>query len=413
MHASDSRQSIGWTTIVLCMAVAILEGLDLQSAGVAGPRLAREFQLSVQQMGFAFSAGAMGLLPGSAIGGRLADRFGRKGVLIGSVLMFGVFSWATTRAWNFESLMAMRILTGLGLGAATPNLIALCAEAAGAQRRGTAVGAMYAGMPLGGAIAAVVGIVFSGDAQWRAVFYFGGYGPILIALALFFAMDESAEFKAARRRLQSDAKPGFVEALWRHDRALITLTLWISYIGTLIVLYFLMNWLPSMMVSRGLTRAQGGLVLILFNLGASFGAVGMASLMDRTARRTVIVLMYAGNVAALCVLAAAVGVKTMMVGGFLCGVFSVGGQSVLYALAGQVYPAAVRGTGVGAAVAVGRLGAILGPLLGGALFAFGSSPSMLVFASIPVVLVAAAAALFVVAKSQPEGQDAALASQLS
>jgi MFS transporter, AAHS family, 3-hydroxyphenylpropionic acid transporter len=384
-------------TIALCLAIALLEGLDLQSAGVAGPRMAKEFHLAVAQMGWAFSAGAIGLLPGAALGGRLADRFGRKRVLMWSVTMFGLFSLATTMVWNFESLLVARLLTGLGLGAAMPNLIALCSEAAGPQQRSTAVGAMYCGMPFGAAIAAVIGMLGTGDASWRHVFYVGGLGPIVMVPLLAVFLRESQQFVDAKASTAAkEGTPGVAEALWRHGRARTTIALWISYLGTLIVLYFLMNWLPSMVLARGLTRVESNLVLMMFNIGGGIGAVAIATIMDRFGRRGTVIGMYVGMVAALAVLAGAGGASSTAVGGLLCGFFIVGGQSVLYALAGHAYPTEVRGTGVGAAVAVGRLGSILGPLVAGQLFALGQSPSMLVGASIPLAVIAALAALSVV-----------------
>ncbi|MCX5543563.1 3-(3-hydroxy-phenyl)propionate transporter MhpT [Paraburkholderia sp. CNPSo 3076] len=384
-------------TIALCLAIALLEGLDLQSAGVAGPRMAKEFHLAVAQMGWAFSAGAIGLLPGAALGGRLADRFGRKRVLMWSVALFGLFSLATTMVWNFESLLVARLLTGLGLGAAMPNLIALCSEAAGEQQRSTAVGAMYCGMPFGAAIAAVIGMLGAGDASWRHVFYVGGLGPIVMVPLLGLFLRESQQFVAAQAsKVARESAPSVTQALWQEGRARTTIALWISYLGTLIVLYFLMNWLPSMVLARGLTRVQSNLVLMLFNIGGGIGAVAIATIMDRFGRRGTVIGMYVGIVAALTVLASAGGASSTAVGGLLCGFFIVGGQSVLYALAGHAYPTEVRGTGVGAAVAVGRLGSILGPLVAGQLFALGQSPSMLVGSSIPLVVIAALAALSVV-----------------
>lgn len=384
-------------TIALCLAIALLEGLDLQSAGVAGPRMAKEFHLAVAQMGWAFSAGAIGLLPGAALGGRLADRFGRKRVLMWSVALFGLFSLATTMVWNFESLLVARLLTGLGLGAAMPNLIALCSEAAGEQQRSTAVGAMYCGMPFGAAIAAVIGMLGTGDASWRHVFYVGGLGPIVMVPLLGVFLRESQQFVAAQAsKVAKAGAPSVTQALWQEGRARTTISLWISYLGTLIVLYFLMNWLPSMVLARGLTRVQSNLVLMLFNIGGGVGAVAIATIMDRFGRRGTVIGMYVGIVVALSVLASAGGASSTAVGGLLCGFFIVGGQSVLYALAGHAYPTEVRGTGVGAAVAVGRLGSILGPLVAGQLFALGQSPSMLVGSSIPLVVVAALAALSVV-----------------
>lgn len=401
METFTSRSAANRVTISLCLAVALLEGVDLQSAGVAGPGIASEFALSVKQMGFAFSAGAFGLLPGAAIGGRLADWFGRKRVLLTSVVLFGLFSLATTQVWDFHSLLVARVLTGLGLGAAMPNLIALCSEAAGENRRSSAVGAMYCGMPFGGAIAALVGALWHSPAQWRAVFYLGGFGPVVVALLLALYLRESRQFEALAGQAAA-SKQGFVNALWRHERALTTSALWVAYLGTLIVLYFLMNWLPSMVIGRGLTHAQGEVVLVAFNVGAGLGAFGLGRLMDRIGHGRTVSLMYAGIAIALTVLAAASGIGMTVVGGFLCGMFVVGGQGVLYALAGLAYPTEVRGTGVGSAVAVGRLGSIIGPLAAGFLFTLGSSASMLVGASIPVIVVAALAALIVVRRFRVE-----------
>jgi MFS transporter, AAHS family, 3-hydroxyphenylpropionic acid transporter len=393
ISGAGGTQSGGKATIALCLAIALLEGLDLQSAGVAGPRMAKEFSLAVAQMGWAFSAGAIGLLPGAALGGRLADRFGRKRVLMASVALFGLFSLATTRVWSFDSLLVARLMTGLGLGAAMPNLIALCSEAAGPRQRSTAVGAMYCGMPFGAAIAAVIGIVSTGETSWRHVFYVGGFGPILMLPLLGMFLRESQHFVEVK---SAALTPGVTHALWREGRARTTLALWVSYLGTLVVLYFLMNWLPSMVLARGLSRVQSNVVIMMFNIGGGIGAVTIAAIMDRFGRRGTVIGMYVGIAVALAVLAGAGGATSMAVGGLLCGLFLVGGQSVLYALAGHAYPTEVRGTGVGAAVAVGRLGSILGPLVAGQLFALGQSPSMLVAASIPLVVIAALAALAVV-----------------
>ncbi|QBC31038.1 3-(3-hydroxy-phenyl)propionate transporter MhpT [Pandoraea sp. XY-2] len=400
-------------TIGLCLAIALLEGLDLQSAGVAAPRIAKEFALSVAQMGWAFSAGAIGLLPGAALGGRLADRWGRKRVLMLSVALFGIFSLATAHTWNFESLLTARFLTGLGLGAAMPNLIALCAEAAPEGQRSTAVGAMYCGMPFGAAFAAVIGIMSPGDEGWRHVFYVGGFGPMLMVPLLGLYLRESAQFVATRVTRDSGvggttaphdvpgATPSITHALWKEGRTRTTIALWTSYLGTLIVLYFLMNWLPSMVVANGLSRAQAGMAIMMFNVGGGIGAIGIASVMDRCSPRLTVIGMYLGIALSLAGLSGANGAVTMACGAFFCGLFLVGGQSVLYSMAGQAYATEVRGTGVGAAVAVGRLGSILGPLIAGQLFALGQRASMLVSSSIPLIVIAAVAALSVVSTFAP------------
>jgi AAHS family 3-hydroxyphenylpropionic acid transporter len=408
MRQSTNTSRHGALTIGLCLIVALLEGLDLQSTGVAAPRMAREFHLAVAQMGWAFSIGALGLLPGAAIGGRLADKLGRKRVLICSVALFGLFSIATTQVWDLNSLLAARFLTGLGLGAAMPNLIALCSEAAAPHQRNTAVGAMYCGMPFGAALAAVIGIVSPGDDGWRHIFYVGGVGPLLVLPLLAIFLRESTQFVALRSASGASRSSTSVgRALWQEGRAGTTIALWISYLGTLIVLYFLINWLPSLVLSRGLTRVQSGVVQMMFNLGGGIGAIAIASLMDRIGRRRTVAGMYLGIVVALGALLGANGGTSMAWGGLLAGLFLVGGQSVLYALASSLYPTEVRGTGVGAAVAVGRMGSILGPLIAGQLLAIGQGASVLLGASIPLIAIAAVAAWLVVGKAAPRYSPAA------
>ncbi|RQZ21010.1 3-(3-hydroxy-phenyl)propionate transporter MhpT [Burkholderia sp. Bp9031] len=397
MNTPEHSRAGGARTIGLCLLVAFLEGLDLQSAGIAAPRMAHEFALGAAQMGWAFGIGALGLLPGAALGGRLADRLGRRRVLMLSVALFGIFSLATTRVWNFESLLAARFLTGLGLGAAMPNLIALCSEAALPQQRSTAVGAMYCGMPFGAAIGAAIGVVSTDPAGWRHVFYVGGIGPLLVLPMLALWLNESVQFVATRANA---ADTPIARALWGERRAATTAALWVSYLGTLVVLYFLLNWLPSMVMTRGLTHAQSSFVQVMFNVGGGIGAIGIASLMDRIGRRRTVVGMYVGIACALAVLTGAKDAAWLAAGGLLCGMFLVGGQSVLYALASAIYPTRMRGTGVGAAVAVGRFGSILGPFVAGQLLAHGESTTMLMASSIPLVAVAALAALTVVARDR-------------
>lgn len=364
--------------------------------------MAREFRLAVAQLGWAFGIGALGLLPGAALGGRLADRIGRKRVLMMSVALFGIFSIATTQVWDLQSLLVARFLTGLGLGAAMPNLIALCAEAAPPRQRSTAVGAMYCGMPFGAALAAVIGIVSPGAEGWRQIFYVGGIGPLLTLPLLALCLKESTQFAAASQGASRASKDGIVRALFSDGRAGTTIALWISYLGTLIVLYFLMNWLPSMVLSRGLTPVQASIVQMMFNIGGGIGAIVIAALSDRIGKRPVVVGMYAGIALALLALAGATGSVSMAWGGLLAGLFLVGTQSVLYALAGATYPTRVRGTGVGAAVAVGRMGSMIGPLIAGQLLALGQSASLLVISSIPLIVIAALGALTAVAKSPRE-----------
>jgi MFS transporter, AAHS family, 3-hydroxyphenylpropionic acid transporter len=382
-------------TLGLCFAIALLEGLDLQSVGVAAPRMAREFNLSVSQMGLAFSAGTFGLLPGAMFGGRLADRIGRKRVLVISACLFGLLSIATALVSDFQTLVIVRVLTGIGLGGALPNLIALSSEAVSPRSRSTAVSVMYCGIPFGGVIASAIGVLSAGDAEWRHIFYVGGAGPLILVPLLLAFLPESKAFEKASR--DGSVKPAPVgEILFGASRGFTTLQIWISYFCTLIVLYFLLNWLPSLMAARGLARAEVGYVQVFFNVGGGSGALCIGMLMDRMRASVVVAGMYIGIIASLAALSMAPGFTALTVSAFFAGMFVIGGQSVLYALSAAFYPTAMRGTGVGAAVAVGRIGSVVGPLAAGQLLAMGRSSSVVIGASIPVTLIAAIAALLLI-----------------
>ncbi|AFJ87861.1 3-(3-hydroxy-phenyl)propionate transporter MhpT [Burkholderia vietnamiensis] len=401
MDTSVAARPAVATTLGLCFAIALLEGLDLQSVGVAAPRMAHEFGLSVSQMGLAFSAGTFGLLPGAMLGGWLADRIGRKQVLIASVCLFGLLSIATAQVSGFAMLVAVRALTGLGLGGAMPNLIALSSESVEPRSRSSAVAVMYCGIPFGGVIASLIGVLLAGDAEWRHIFYVGGVGPLLLAPVLIALLPESRAFLDVSA--SGAARPTVGHTLFGGARAGTTLALWLSYFCTLIVLYFLLNWLPSLMAAKGLARSQAGIVQIFFNIGSGLGVLGIGMSMDRLRPSRVVGGMYAGIVLSLAALAIAPGLLWLSVAAFAAGMFVVGGQSVLYALAAIYYPTAMRGTGVGSAVAVGRLGSVVGPLAAAQLLAMGRSASVVIGASIPVTLVAAIAALVLIRR--PAAQD--------
>ncbi|MBB5417462.1 AAHS family 3-hydroxyphenylpropionic acid transporter [Paraburkholderia atlantica] len=385
-------------TLGLCFLVAVLEGIDLQSTGVAAPRMAHEFGLSVGQLGLAFSAGMLGLLPGAMIGGRLADRIGRKRVLMISMAVFGIFSIATAQVWSFESLLIARLLTGIGLGGAMPNLIALSSEAVDPRHRNTAVSVMYCGMPVGGALAALIAVLSAGATAWRHIFYVGGIGPLLIIPLLIALLPESREFAAESRESTKADKPllSTREVLFGEGRAAATIGIWISFFCTLIVLYFLLNWLPSLTVGRGMSRSQAGIAQIFFNVGSVIGVLGIGLLMDRFRQGLSVTAVYACIVGALVALSQVASIETLSVAVLFAGMGVVGAQSMLYALSAASYPTSVRGTGVGAAVAVGRVGSIVGPAAAGQLLSMGKSSALVIGASVPVTIIAAITALLVI-----------------
>lgn len=383
-------------TIALCFIVALIEGFDLQAAGTAAAGLRQTFALDPKMLGWVFSAGIGGLLPGAFFGGWIADRIGRKKILIGAVLLFGVFSLGTAYVGSFSSLLLARFMTGLGLGAALPNLIALCAEAVGEQRRGTAISIMYAGVPLGGALAAVVAMLFT--EHWQATFIIGGLVPLLVVPLMLALLPESTAFRQQQGG-GAAARTSTGQALFGEGRGRTTLALWLSYFFTLTVMYMLLNWLPSLLLEQGFSKPQAGLVQMLFNIGGALGSLLGGLLLDRCNGIKVVLFVYAGLLAALAGVGLSVGMVPMAVAGFAAGLFVMAAQLVLYALAPPSYPTSVRATGVGAAVAIGRLGSVAGPLAAGQILAAGAGTSGVLLATSPGLVIAALTIISVIARS--------------
>ncbi|EMT0679453.1 3-(3-hydroxy-phenyl)propionate transporter MhpT [Acinetobacter baumannii] len=396
MEKISGQPSRAKITLLLCFAIAIFEGFDLQSMGVAAPRMRAEFMLDNAQMAWAFSAAILGTLPGAILGGRFADIVGRKKILIFSILLFGIMSLLTAYAANFSLLLLIRFCTGLGMGGALPMMITLASEAVPDQHKGTAVSVMYSGIPFGGLLTSVVAMSLAGDAEWRHIFYIGGIAPILLIPLIMRFLPESNDY--LQRKVQAQQTTPFFEVLFAKERLMSTIQLWISFFCTLVVLYFLLNWLPLLMGAQGLSKLQANYVQIGYNVGGILGSVLMGVLLDKLRMSFVIKLIYLGILFSLCCLAISPTVALLALSAVGCGLFIVGGQSALYGLAAMYYPTEMRGTGVGAAVAIGRIGSFAGPLMAGFLLSLGQSSTIVIGSSIPVILIAAISALLLVKK---------------
>lgn len=385
-------------TLLLCSAAALLEGFDNQSIGVAAPRLTLEFGLSEAQKGLIFSAATFGLFLGAAAGGRIADLVGRKRTLVISLVLFGVFSLLTAIATGPESLFVARLLTGLGLGGAMPNFIALSSEAVDPRRRVSAVTIVMAGMPFGGAIAALIALGDRWDLGWRSIFYFGGLAPVLLALIMHRALPEAINTVIPRVPREAGLERGQVESistvLFGSNRGLTTLLLWAAFFFTQLVLLLMLNWLPSLILGLGFTRTQASWASVCFNICGSLGALVLGRVHAGDRRRLWVVLTYAGMAVALAALPAIGADFTLVaIACGLAGIFIIGAQLVLFALAPLYYERAIRGTGVGAAVAIGRLGSVVGPLFASSLLAGGGSSATVLTGIVPFVIVGGGAAL--------------------
>lgn len=388
VRQQDKKHST--VTVLICFLIAVIEGLDIQAAGIAAAGIREYFGLDSSQLGIFFSAGILGLLPGALLGGRFADRIGRKKVLIWSTAVFAIFTLCTVWVNSFQSLLVVRFLAGAGLGAAMPILITLASEAVSPANRGRAVGLMYCGMPVGAAILSLVASTSFG-AEWKNIFYLGGLLPIIVIPIMILFLPESKEYLKAQEKVGTNAAEpqATFKDLFNTQNLARTILIWVSYFFTLMVVYIMLSWLPSLFTELGFTRKEGATAQFYFMVSATIGTVILGMLTDRWKKAYVIVLMYGGILAGLFALNMASSLTQMYLASALVGAFVIGCQGVLYAFGSIVYPTEVRGTGVGMASAVGRIGAMLGPTIAGQLLAAGFGAAGVISAAIPCIVISA------------------------
>jgi AAHS family 3-hydroxyphenylpropionic acid transporter len=434
------------TTIGLCFAVAVLEGLDIQAMGVAAPKLGAELQLTRDALGQALSSSNIGLVVGASLGGWLADKLGRKPVLIAAVLVFGAFTLATMWAFNYQSLFAIRLGAGLGFGAALSNLMAMAAEVSSQNKRGSTGAMMFCGMPVGGGTVALISWL-TPTQDWRMLFLIGGIAPLLIAPALALFLQETRSTTKARTAERTTPLwlwlaaiplygamylaatyaanvPGaaslaemapwlaipptvvlgyaFIhrQALFSEGRAFASVLIWLIFLPTLLILYLVLNWLPTLVVAKGFPN-DASQASVWFNYVSVAGALLFGLLVDRFGVRWPLVISYAGLVVTLFLLSGANALPWILILSGVLGFFLVGANYSLYGAAASYYPGAVRGRGSGAAIAWGRLGSIAGPLVGGYLLASGATPGTVVYSMVPFAVLAGVSVLLLSLAAKP------------
>ena len=296
-----------WIVIGLCALVAMLDGLDLQAIGLAAPAMIGQLHIAPHVFGFVFSAALAGLALGAFLLGPVADRVGRKRVLVGATFCFGLFTLATAYVGDLTELLAVRFLAGFGLGGAMPSFISLAAEYVPKARRATVVSLLWAGFPLGGMIGGLVGSWIIPAYGWRSIFVVGGVLPILLSAILAILLPESASFLVAAgksreriaatlRRIFPDlstatdiqfefarelAPKATVRELFRSGRAIGTCLLWVSFFFAFMVLVTNSSWSPILLRRVGIAPEQTALALAFFNFGSLFGSGAAGMLLHR------------------------------------------------------------------------------------------------------------------------------------
>lgn len=408
---------------VLCGAIVFMDGFDAQSMGFVAPALAADLGIARQAMGALLSSGLAGMAIGALGLGLLADRWGRKPVLVVSTLIFGVGSLACAAADSYEMLLAFRFVTGLGLGGAMPNTIALTAEYTPKKFRATAVMLMFCGVSLGAAAGGFVAAALIEQFGWRSIFVIGGTLPCVAAVIAAVLLPESIRFvvlkggrapEVARRvaKLVAKMMPSLpltnasfevaekpasgsqVRGLFAQGRAGVTVLLWAIFFMSLLDLYFLNNWLPTIMTEAGIDLATAAAITALFQLGGTAGAIVLGRRIDRYLSFNVLAVIYAAAcVAVVAIGTAGVGLVSLSVTIFVAGFCVIGGQVGSNALASEFYPTAIRSTGVGWALGIGRIGSIIGPFIGGSLLLAVTDVRHIFWAAAIPPLLAACAAL--------------------
>jgi AAHS family 4-hydroxybenzoate transporter-like MFS transporter len=381
--------ALQWRMIALCFGVVLLDGFDTGAVGFVAPSLVKEWSVARPALAPVLSSALFGLAAGALVAGPLADRFGRKLMIVVSVALFGAATFGAAFASSLGELTGLRFVTGLGLGAAMPNAVTLTSEFCPEQRRAALTNAMFCGFPLGASLGGVLAAGIIPRWGWRAVFGLGGAVPLVLVVLLALSLPESVRFLIANHRpservravLQRIAAvPAHIETFVSREAvpaanssgvALIfspayvvgSIMLWLAYFMGLVIFYALINWMPLLLRDAGMDPQASTLVSALFPLGGLF-AVLAGWLMDRFNANRVVAVCYLLTAVALYFVGQVVG----QIGALVFMVLTAGtlmnvAQSSLPSLAAAFYPTQGRSTGVAWMMGIGRFGGIFGSFL--------------------------------------------------
>lgn len=401
--------------LALCGLCLVMDGFDVQAMGYVAPAIIDDWHVSKASLGPVFGAGLLGMLVGSLTLGAVADRVGRRPVLIAATTFFASCMFATTLARSVDQLLALRLVTGFGLGGIMPNAMALAGEYSPARVRVTMMMLVSCGFTVGAALGGLVSAALIASFGWRSVFAFGGAVPLGIAVVMFLYLPESIPFLVlegrkldrARRWLgridpscqatpdvalrvhEPDGNGMTAIQLFHDGRATGTILLWIVNFMNLMNLYFLSSWLPTVLKDGGFTTSRAVLAGTLLQVGGVVGTLALGRLMDWRGFGVLVACFVVAS-AAIVAIGQGRGSPLLLAAIFVAGFCVIGGQPAVNALAATSYPTALRSTGIGWSLGIGRFGSILGPVLGGHLIGLGWSSSSLFMASAVPAAVSAA-----------------------
>lgn len=404
---------------VVCFLIILMDGFDTLAIGVAAKAMSASLDIPISQFGAVFSAGLFGAMLGALAFGPLSDSFGRRWLLVGSIVAFSLFSLATPHAPSFSVLLFFRFLAGLGLGGAIPNLLSWASEYAPRPIRGLLTGLLYTSFPLGGAMGAFAATQLFPLFGWPAIFYLGGTIPLVLAAMVAMMLPEPLRFLLLRpdgqqavhrivRQFAPDMPvdgPTYVDTevhapglpighLFSRGRVASTLLLWISFFICFLLLIVLTLWVSALMREIGIDEKNATLIVGMITLGSVVGTGMGGRLVDLFNPFVALPLLFIVGAASLVLLGySANSVISLSLFAALFGCAFGAASSGLLGVAILIYPSAIRATGVGWAMALGRMGQVIGPLVVGALLKAGFAPrEILLLCAAPAVLAAVTSA---------------------
>ena len=372
--------------------IVLIDGYDIGAIAFAAPHLVRAWGVAPGALGPVFSASLVGILFGSALFGWVGDRYGRKAALVGSNLLFGAFTLAAAYATNLDQMFWLRLLAGLGIGGVIPNVVAINAESAPRKLRATLAIIAVGCVPLGGAIPGFVTAALVPQHGWQILFLIGGIVPLVIAVAAMFGLPESIKYMAIResqrgrmetliaeirpdfvvpanaRFVVEDEKqyPGFNPAyLFRDGLALITPLLWLLFALNLMGYFFLLSWTPTLLTAAKLPPTTVALAGAALQVGGTVGALVLCWWLQRH-RFLAISILFVIAVPAVGAIgfAGLTSQAALLAATFFAGFCVLGIQSGINVVGALIYPTSLRANGSGWQLGIGRIGSIVGPMLG-------------------------------------------------
>jgi MFS transporter, AAHS family, 4-hydroxybenzoate transporter len=382
--------------ILACWFINMLDGFDVLAIAYTAPTISEQWQISPDRLGVVLSAGLVGMAAGALFIAPLADRFGRRKVILWCLAIIGISMVGTGLANSVTVLTLARVVTGLGVGGLLASLNTLVAEYSPDHRRNFAISFLQSGYPIGALLGGFLAAPLIPAFGWEVVFYIGGAATLVMVAVVLLFLPESLHYLIEERpanalrqvnsiltRLKQntitelpDAEPRSLEPgitrIFSPALRARTALLWSSFFMSMLTLYFLLLWTPQIIVNAGLPQGEGIIVGATLNGGGLVGMLLLGHFSERFGLHRLIVSYF--FLAAISMVAFALidaSVMVLLVLAFILGFFTVGGMIGLYSVGANLYPTSLRNTGIGWGIGIGRLGAILGPNIAGVLMTIG------------------------------------------